>query len=70
MKPGVPADRSPWLAATNHACRLGGRSPDVDDADSVARQKRLEATAAALLDRAAGLRLPGDLVTMLADERV
>ena len=60
----------PWLAATNHACRLGGGSLGPEDADSVARQARLETMATALLDRAAGPRLPDDLVAMLADERV
>lgn len=54
----------PWLAATNHACRLGEGSPGPDEADSVARQARLEAVATTLLDREAGPSLPGDLVAM------
>jgi hypothetical protein len=36
----------------------------------MARQARLETMATALFDRAGGPQLPGDLVAMLADERV
>jgi hypothetical protein len=60
----------PWLAATNHACRLGGGSLGPEDADSLARQMRLETMATDLLDRPVVPRLPGDLIAMVADERV
>jgi hypothetical protein len=58
---------APWMVGTNHACVLAAPEPG---GDSRARQLRLEAMAGELYDRQLQLRLPQDLISILADEGV
>jgi hypothetical protein len=57
----------PFIAGTNHACVLPAPDPG---GVSRSRQLRMEALAAGLYGREDRVRLPQDLISMLADEGV
>jgi hypothetical protein len=56
-----------WLIATNHAVVLDERAPN---GDSRSRQARMESLAGGLTGRQPGIRLPDDLIAILADDAV
>jgi len=57
----------PWMVATNHACALEAPKPV---GDSLTCHERMEEAANQLYQAATQPRLPTDLISMLADERV
>jgi hypothetical protein len=60
-------DAGPWIVGTNHACELDAPEPE---GDSRSRQARMESMAASIYGRGSAPRLPGDLVSLLADDDV
>jgi hypothetical protein len=56
-----------WLVGTNHSCIYESKE---QNEDSQSRYRRLEALVGELFPGARGHHLPGDLIAILADERV